>query len=480
MLSLGVLATVAAATIHAVDARIPIIAAASVAILIVATLSRRPKEVFLAAYILALTYNRQFFSFDDIFGPSGYQSFYWILADPFLILLFATSALEPATPDAPQVAAAPKIASGAGPVLFFLVACCLSAVVAERPDWAFNEVFRVLKFALLLAWLHRNLTPRLWLTAVLTFGVAVVLQSSLGIVQAATSGGTNLLSMIGIRREALQIAPDIDSRARGTLGHANYLAPYLLMLVPAAFGIALFSRRRQTRLGCALVVLAGVAGIMASQSRAPIMLLFLTLFATTVLGIGEAAVSLKAALGGAVIFFGLAVIMAAPFATTIAHRLTNDFVGSIDFRTEYDTIAVELWNDHPLLGIGLNNTMLSLEHNARLYEKIALGLEMFRNLPHARPASVHNVYLLILSETGAVGLAAFLMLLAAVLRRAVIATASSSGAMRGLCLGATIGLVAQYAQQLVDFSLWGDASWYTFGVLAGLLGFVPTNTPTIK
>jgi O-antigen ligase len=456
------------------------IAAAGVAVLIVATLSRRPKEVFLAAYILALTYNRQFFSFDDIFGPSGYQSFYWTLADPFLILLFATSALERAPAGAPQVAAAPKIASGAGPVLFFLIACCLSALAAERPDWAFNEVFRVLKFALLLAWLHRNLTPRLWLTAAVTLGVAVALQSSLGIVQAVTNGGTSLLSMIGIHREALQIAPDIDTRARGTLGHANYLAPYLLMLVPPAFGIALFSRHRQTRFGGALVALLGAAGIIASQSRAPIVLLFLTLFTTTALGISEAVISLRAALGGAIIFFGLAVVMAAPFVTTIEHRLTGDFVASIDFRAEYDTIAVELWNDHPLLGIGLNNTMLGLQHNARLYEKIAVGLDMFRDLPHARPASVHNVYLLILSETGAVGLAAFLVLLVAVLRRAVTAAASSSGAMRGLCLAATIGLVAQYTQQLVDFSLWGDASWYTFGVLAGLLGSVPEQMPTIR
>ena len=61
---------------------------AAVGTLLLALLSRRAKEVFLAAYILALTYNRQYFSFNGLFGDMGPHGIYWVPADPLLLLLF--------------------------------------------------------------------------------------------------------------------------------------------------------------------------------------------------------------------------------------------------------------------------------------------------------------------------------------------------------------------------------------------------------
>ena len=74
---------------------------------------------------------------------------------------------------------------------------------------------------------------------------------------------------------------------------------------------------------------------------------------------------------------------------------------------------------------------------------------------------------------------AFLIFLAAVLRRGIRASVATTGATRGICIGLTVGLLANFAQQTVDFSLWFDPSWYTLGLVAALLGAAPGVAPRL-
>jgi putative inorganic carbon (HCO3(-)) transporter len=479
VLAAGVACAAMAATLPQFGSKPLLMIIAAAGVVLLALLSRGAKEVFLGAYIIALGYNRQYFSFNVMFGDNGAHGLYWVPADPLLLLLFAVSALEAIAGRVPPAPSDRSFAGGAGPALPFLAAICTAALFAERPDLAFNDVARVAKLVLLMIWLHRNLTPRLWLTAAAALGLSVLLQSAIGVVQVLTHSGTSLLSMFGAE-PSNDLGLEIENRARGTLGHPNYLAPYLLTLLPGAFGAALFSRNILLKLAAFVITLAGIAGVIATQSRAPAALLGLALVGVAILAVPLRALSLRGLVGGGLFALVAGAAVLVPNLDAVRARLFGDLAASIQFREEYNDAALAMWNEHPLLGVGPNNESLDLPFFAPRLASIVKELEQFQSRADIRAsAPVHNVYLLMLAEDGIIGLAAFLMLLFGTLRRGVYATAASEGAVRGICLGLCVGLVADFAQQGVDFSLWFDPSWYTLGLLAGMLGMVPAVAPKL-
>jgi len=438
--------------------------------MIVATMivTGRPREVLLASYIVSLSYNRQYYAFDHLFGTTGAQGMYWLPSDPVLLLLFLSPLVTPRQARAP-VAGNGSVTATLMPVLPFLAACAMSTLLASRPDWAMTDLVRVVKFTLLLIWLHTNMTRSLWLTAVFSFAAVVGLQSILGVMQVVLKTQASLLATVGLASQVQNVANDIENRARGTFGHPNLLAPYLLMVVPAIFGAALFTRDRLLALGGYMVTGLGLVGVIASKSRAPIALMAVGLIMVSIVAVRLRALSVRRAIGVTVLALGIASAATVPFIQDILDRLQGDFGSSVEFRSEYNRAGLGIWNDHPLIGIGPNNVNLELGRHAPGLAALITDTEQFRDLGNVRSATIHNVYVLMLAETGVIGLAAFLFMLAAPLLRAFRAGRESHDAVRGACVGAGCGLIVGYAQQMVDFSLWYDSAWFSFAIIIGLI-----------
>lgn len=436
----------------------------------------RPREVLLAAYIAALSYNRQYYSFDAIFGDSGTQGLYWIVADPILVMLLLSPLVS--RDDTPRDHA--PLGAVLTPIMPFLFVCCVSTLLAERPDWAANDTYRVIKFAILLAWLHWNMSRSLWLTAIVTLAVVGLLQSLLGLAQVLLKGEASLLAMAGLATQTGGIEVEIENRARGTLGHPNMFAPYLLMLVPAAFGMALFTRQRLLCLLCLGLTAAGLIGVFVSKSRAPIALVGFALVLVALTAVHLRALSMRVFLGSAIVLTAIGAIAILPLLEQIIERIEGDLVSSVNFRADFNTAATLIWNDHPIWGIGPNNLNLELRQHFPLLADLVRDTEQFRDVGNVRSPTVHNVYYLMLAETGLAGLAAFLFLVGSSLTRAVGAAARTDGAVRGLCIGIAIGLFAQFLQQMVDFSLWYDVCWFTFAILLAIVGTAARHAPPIR
>jgi O-antigen ligase len=469
-LAAGLLAAMAALTLPGLGRRAlgGLIGAAGVAALVL--LTRRPVEVLAGSAALALTYNRQYFEpFASLTGIRAGEGLFWIPADPLLAALLFAVALERALGRAPATAPA---AFPAWPALPFLAACLVSTLVAERMDLAAAETLRVAKFALLLALLSRRMDAALWRVLVVALAAGVLVQSALGTLQVAFRAGDSLVATFGGTPETQ--AEGFENRARGTLGHPNMLAPWLLMLAPGAFGLALFSRSRALRAAGLLLTLAAMAGIFAAKSRAPGLLLLAALGGVALGAVLVRALPARAAAAGTIwgaLLLGAAL---APFAGDIAARFQGDFARSVTFRADYNRAALEVFEQAPLLGAGLSGSGARM---AELSPLIASELAAVSALAHSAgvraSAPVHNVYILILAEAGLLGLMAFLLLLGAILWRGASATLRCTGGMRGIALGLTFGLGAQAIQQLVDFSLWWDPSWFTLAIVAALLGTAP-------
>jgi O-antigen ligase len=437
-----------------------------------AMLSGRPREVLLAGYIVVLTYNRQFFGiFVTVFGTPGSEGVYWTYADLMLLALVGTAALQDALGRGAPPHPAPGLATA--PVLPLLVVAVLATLAADRPDLAMTDTVRVVKFALVLAWLQRNMDRPMWVTAVAALALVVALQAALGMAQVLLRADGGLSAVLSGQGTA-----DIEemrfNRASGSLAHPNMLASYLLLVVPAAFGLAVFARQAPLRLAGLAVGVIGMAAMLLTKSRAPGLLLLAALPLVVAAGVALRAITARAAIGGAVLGACLLGAALMPFMGDIVERFREDLGESVDFRAEYNRAALMVFDEAPLLGVGFGASSARM---AELVPLVAMELQSLAEVAataNVRAAApVHNLYLLMLAEAGALGLAAFVLLLLAATARGLRALAGTDGAARGLCLGFTIGILLQAVQQTVDFSFWIDPGWYSFALVLALLGTAP-------
>lgn len=486
VLGMGMAGTMLAVMVPSLSAKNVVFGGVALGSMVGLLILGRPKEVLIAAYVLALTYNRQIFSFEFLFGAEGSRGLYWVPGDVPLLMLGVVQLAERALGVAERPPPRMPAAMVAWPAIAFLVPSVISMLVAERPDWAFADLVRVAKFALIVVWLQATMTRTMWWTAIAALAGSVLIQSSLGVLQVAMRADRSLLSAVGLGTDQVLInsAGDVDTlenRARGTLAHPNFMAPYLLGLLPALLGVVLYSRIGLVRLGTALVLLVGVAGMVATKSRAPIALMAGAFGLVTMVAVVDRRLSLQAAMAGLVFAACAVAAVAIPFMDAILDRIYGDWNQSISFRATYNIAALQMWDDAPLFGIGLNNFNNGLERHAPFFHAMVMEIDRLRGGAVLRAmAPVHNVFLLVLSETGVVGLAGFVVLLCAVFWRMVRAFLMSAGAVRGMWLGFAVGMLVQFAQQQVDFSLWLDPYWYTMALLMALAGAVRTHRPVLR
>lgn len=436
----------------------------------------RPKDVFLAFFVLALTYNRQYYdALQGLFGAEAGQGPYWIPADIMLVCLFATSLVEGALGRARPVPVVREVATA--PILPFLFAALMTTLAAERIDLAWVDTMRVVKFALLLAWLQRNMDRSLWMVLVAALAASITIQASLGTLQVVFKAGQSLLSIIGAGGPDA-LPEEIDNRARGTLGHPNVIAPYLLMLAPGAFGVAVFSRMPLLRWVALGVTLVCIVGMVTTKSRAPGALLLAALGGTAMAGVWLRALSPKALIGLGVWAVLLAAAAMLPFLNDIIERFRGDFAVSVTFRADYNRAGMQVFSENPVFGIGFG---ASAERMSQIWYVIADELRQVTRYAHLAGvrsgAPIHNVYVLMLAEAGAIGLVGFVTLLVAVVVRGIRGAMLTVTGTRGLCVGLTAGVLAQMVQQTLDFSLWWDPSWYTLALIAAVLGTAPRIRP---
>lgn len=473
----GMAAFLAADTFAGTSLKTLLLLGAGVAVVTLATFSRRPRQILIFFWVIGLTYNRQFYSFDEIVGDFGFQGAYWMPADVFLGLLFVLWIAE-ATMHRRQTA---PVSRTWMLMLPFLAVAALSTLLAGRVEWAMFELGRLVKLTLLLLYLSVRLDAEEWWTVVVALAAAVAAQFGLSLLKVMAGGGpSGIGSLIGVggNTPAIEVDEEMHGRATGTMAHPNILAPYLLMLVPASLALALTAGRPWLRRAAVAVAFGGLATIVLSQSRLPIALAFVASAAVLSLLVVRRELPLLRAAGLAVTGLLALGILAGVGAERIHKRLTGNLTESVTFREQYNDVALAIWGDQPFLGIGPNNFLVELRHHAPQLAGINDELEKGRKVANIRAsAPVHNLYLLILAEFGLFGLLAFLVPFFGAIVLGCRAVAATAPPARAVCLGLTVGLAVQAVQQTMDFSLWSDPLLFTFALLLVLLAKAPMLMP---
>jgi O-antigen ligase len=219
------------------------------------------------------------------------------------------------------------------------------------------------------------------------------------------------LGLLGIGGQGAALrARDTGSRLVAAGGDPNYQAAAFLAAMFVAGGLVGVLRRPAPRMLLPLALAFITVGFFATESRGGLLALAFSLVAAFLLLRRQRARVLGWIMIAAA---GLAVYL--PFHHGALHRLTH-FGGAGSGREDEWTVAWRIFRAHPLFGVGLNNfTVFEPRYTLQPGAMTHVGLVA------ETPEIVHNTYLQLLAETGAIGLILFLIVVAGSLRAAWLA-----------------------------------------------------------
>jgi len=251
----------------------------------------------------------------------------------------------------------------------------------------------------------------------------------------------------------------IEYRVASFFPHPNQLAGFLALFVPLGFGLFRVFDHRLVKAGSLLLIVLATLGVMATYSRGGLLAL-------------AALALLYARHRRAWPAIAVALALILWFAPSVWNdRLANTSkVDRPEIATRIDLwgAAGEMFQQHPAVGVGLNNFQggyISLERSGRSFlPGTSFGV----------PETAHNLYLNTLAEQGLVGAAALLLLILSAgrmifaLRRAADAR---TRAMGEALLGVGVVLLVH---NLFDVTFLDSKTstivWALFGIGAALRG----------
>ena len=246
--------------------------------------------------------------------------------------------------------------------------------------------------------------------------------------------------------------------AGGTMGHQNLLGLTSHLIVFPFFALLLAGRRGWLP---AVVVLAGVVVEVLTASRATLGLAGIAFASVLILSVLRRWTSRKAMVG----LIGLVAIAAiSPLAlSAFAQRGEAALKSSDEERVAFATAAAMIVSDHPL-GVGANNYVVAA--NIGGYNSKAGVASVTGSLS----TNVHNLYWLIIAETGYLGLIAFVLLLLRPLTVALRCGWRNRGDQRGdLLLGLGIALLTVYIHSLFEWVFITFVPQYMFALVMGMV-----------
>ena len=243
------------------------------------------------------------------------------------------------------------------------------------------------------------------------------------------------------------LTQDSVYRISSLMGHPNLLSAYLAFLIPIFIAL-LFSNYRTWLKVCIMVLIAAaIITLVMTLSRsgwaafgvAFLVLLTITSFDKYIRqkfkAIRWAMITLTA-LGGLII------------SGPIIQRFTQSDGGALDFRFEFMIVAAKMVEAKPFLGFGINTFV----YNMAPYTKYGNTASLIKAFGDHWPA-VHNIYLLVWSEQGTVGLILFLGFHFHVFR---IYRQNSKFKLQSQLHAINIGIICGFIALMID----GMASFY--------------------
>lgn len=255
------------------------------------------------------------------------------------------------------------------------------------------------------------------------------------------------------------------SRAFLPLGVATVLGCIFAMGIPLVIGLYHGSdHSKKIHLASISICLLLIVGILTTGSRATLLVTFLAL-AVSARMIAHWTIHTPGVKTGIAII--LLAVLIGLFLLGQRSRLVSFYDGSIEWRKKGIASAIQMAEDHPILGTGIEKFFhrSSTGRTSELFNEHGMETILYRNRLTAREP--HNLYLLTAAETGITGLVCFVLYLAGVLWVLFKATTSTRNeADKALLVGMIISIAIVLLQSLTESMLLARPR---FAILIGIL-----------
>lgn len=350
-------------------------------------------------------------------------------------------------------------------ILAFWLAHVISAYSAESRTLVAVEAIRLGKYALACFYIVHNLNRRNLPFLLAGIFFALTLETGIAAVQYKTGKLLGIGQTKGAEKSYDQYSIDgfeNVNRAEGTTFDSHALGLFCAMTLTAPLAVAVTRGMTTTaRIVSAGVFLIGLQGLVISFARAG-WVAFATAAGVTLfcIGLRQYRRSWTRAIPAIVVTLFLGAFALLPLIPKIRQRIVDAPVTLLTARVDTIEMGLDMWKPRALTGIGANNYMHALEREFSIFE----------GDPYFIPA--HNMVVFILVELGILGLLAFALLSAGVVRAAWRAAKSShplSQCLAAALLGSFVALQVEgifdpiYATNVTYFLV-----WFELGLIGGL------------
>jgi O-antigen ligase len=303
------------------------------------------------------------------------------------------------------------------PSIAYLAVVAFSIVYAQDPQLALFEIFLVTQAFLLYIYLiHALRTQEDVLFAVTALLTGLLLEGIIMMGLFVTGRNINLGPISG--------RVDSARRVGGTVGSPNSTASYLVMLLAPALSLFLLSLNQRLKWLGGFAFLFGLAGLLLTFSRGGWIGFVVSMIVFFYLSWRRGWFSLKVPIAFMVVAVITVLILQGPIVARISGNERAAYA-----RLPLARLALKMIHDHPVLGVGANNFAVHLPE----YVTPEFSEEWI--------STVHNKYLLVWSETGTIGLIAFLWFLGTAVIRGYRLSQRNHPVLSPLAVGFTASLI---------------------------------------
>ena len=303
-------------------------------------------------------------------------------------------------------------------VCFALLFLVCNTFFSNNPLLSFYGLLKLCECSFLVIYLVKTIHKRVHLQWIsFLFAVSALFESTLAIAQYVNQGSLNSFFYYFGERTFTGTTPGIANadiggtlvlRPYATFPHPNVLAGYLLVSIILVWSFVLKSNQRWVQLfGVVSLIISSIALLLTFGRVAILLWLFLVLFI-----VGRNIFKMAKTFRIRVFFvfllaMGLIILSTSPLVHEISLRFLQTSLSdeSVTERTELLSASLKMMQAHPFIGVGLDNFIPAL---APLQKPMPLGL-------YLQP--VHNIFVLVLAETGIVGFVLFIWFLVVTVKR---------------------------------------------------------------
>jgi putative inorganic carbon (hco3(-)) transporter len=324
------------------------------------------------------------------------------------------------------------------PIAVYTAVLIASAFVASDTQLSLFQIFLMVEMLFLYIYVAGVINSRGEIVSILFLLLAGgLIESIYMLVVAAVGHEFAFVRELGIKTVIfLPMRPGEFTRPGGTIGGPNYAAAYLGILITLALAIRQMNVPSfLRRLTIPLIALATLA-LAVTFSRGGWLELLLSV--TVLIGARwlRDGISRKAILTAVVAITLIVLCLIVP--NPISQRLSADDNGAAHARVPLMHLALRVIAANPVLGVGANNFTAVMDDYA--------GSEFRSEWIY----TVHNEFLLVCSETGVIGLAAYLWIYLSIIRRSWRLWKTQDEMFAALGLGIVAGFCGFLSHMFVD------------------------------